>query len=141
MRFLVDTNVFLDTILKRENHENSDNFFAFCCAYKNPIYITSMSLRDIRYVVHRIKHDEKQAIEAQMKAYRICSKVVGISADDAIESLYSDFKDYEDSLINEAAKSNMVDAIITNNKRDFIAGEVPTYTPEEILKYTGLFEK
>ena len=76
-----------------------------------------------------------------MKAYRICSKVVGISADDAIESLYSDFKDYEDSLINEAAKSNMVDAIITNNKRDFIAGEVPTYTPEEILKYTGLFEK
>lgn len=137
MRILVDTNVFLDLLLDR-NQEIGDKveaFFNWCCYKKNRIYITSMSLRDIEYVAHRIYHDKKKAKEIQFSAYQMCSKVIGISADSAIESLYSDIDDYEDSLIIEAAKEEMLDVIVTNNKKDFLGSLFPVFTPEEIMRY------
>ena len=136
MRILVDTNVFLDLLLDR-NKEIGDkvqNFFDWCCYEKNRIYITSMSLRDIEYVAHRIYHDKRKAKAVQFSAYQMCSKIIGISADSAIESLYSDITDYEDSLIIEAAKEEMLDAIVTNNKKDFENGNIPVFTPEEIVR-------
>ena len=137
MRLLIDTNVFLDLLLDREKEvgDIAEAFFTWCCYKKNRIYITSMSLRDIEYVAHRIYRDKKKAKDIQFAAYQMCSKVLGISADSAIESLYSDAEDYEDSLIIEAAKEEMLDVIVTNNKKDFYKGNVPVFTPKEIVEH------
>ena len=59
---------------------------------------------------------------------------MGISADAAIQSLYSDMKDYEDSLIAVTAKLELLDAIVTNNKKDFLDSDIPVFTPAEIVK-------
>lgn len=135
MRFLVDTNVFLDFFFKRDVlGPEAKNFFAWCAFNKNRIYITSMSLRDIGYIAHRFFHDEKRARKIQIETYCLCSKVLGISTDAAIESLYSDMKDYEDSLLAVTAKLELLDAIITNNKKDFLDCGVPVFTPAEIVK-------
>ena len=132
MRFLVDTNVYLDLILDREKAgEEAELFFKNCYLSKNQIYITSMSLRDIGYAVHRVYHNQHKTLQAQFRAYQICSKVIDITADDSINSLYSDLKDYEDSLMLEAAKRTFVDAIITNNVKDFKNDEMPVITPKE----------
>ena len=68
----------------------------------------------------------------QSRVYSLCSRVIGISADDAIGAMYSDYNDYEDGLIVEAAKSNMLDAIVTNNKKDFVNHGMPIFTPKEL---------
>ena len=97
MRILVDTNVFLDCFLKRDEGD-AELFFHNCYTLSNSIYVTSMSLRDIEYSLHRMLHNQELSKKYQRATYSICDKVIGISADAAIESLYSETKDYEDSL-------------------------------------------
>ena len=135
MRILIDTNVFLDFFLERENQfEDAETVFKNCFKQHHQIFITSMSLRDIGYVIQRTTHNHKKAKEFQISTYQICSKVIGISSDDAIESLYSEVNDYEDSLQMIAAEEAMCTAIITYNKKDFEKSKLPVYTPEEMCE-------
>ena len=65
--------------------------------------------------------------------YSMVHKVVSITADAAIESMFNDIKDYEDSIQMIAAEENMCDAIITYNKKDFEKSKLPVFTPDEML--------
>ena len=132
MRLLVDTNVFLEFLLKRENYAHVDKFFYYANLYKNQIFITSMSMRDIGYVVRKSIHNNEMTRKLQIAAYSMVSKVISISSDSAIESLYSCFDDYEDSIQYYAAEESMCDAIVTYNKKDFKESKLPIFTPEEI---------
>ena len=132
MRILVDTNVFLDFLLDRgADTIIAKEFFRNCLINRMQTFLTSMSLRDIGYAAHKFFHSEKKAREIQINAYSLCSKVISITNDDAITSLYSDMKDYEDSLIVESAKREMIDLIITNNVKDFEKTNFPIWTPKE----------
>lgn len=132
MRFLVDTNVFLDLLLDRENAINAEIFFNYCLEQKHEIYISAMTLRDAGYVANHILHDWKKSRLIQNNIYSVCTKVVSVTSDAAIESLYSDSKDYEDCVLMEAAEENMCDAIITSNLRDFQLSQIQVYSLERI---------
>ena len=139
MRILVDTNVFLVLLLKRdEGCKDSLQFFIWCRQHKYQTYITSMSLSDIEYVAMRTIHDRKRTNSILVDVYSLCSKVIGISADSAISSIYEDYRDYEDELLIQMAKEEMLDAIVTNNIRDFENRGVPVFTPKEIIQ-SGTF--
>ena len=134
MRLLVDTNVFIDYLLKREdNCKYALHFFIWCRQNRNQTYITSMSLRDIEYVVMKHTHDKKQTNRILSQVYSIRSKVIGISADSAINAIFEDYKDFEDELIVQAAKEEMLDAVITNNIKDFENRGIPVFTPKDIV--------
>ena len=132
MKVLVDTNVFLEYFLRRENYRDVDKFFLLAAKQYNQTFVTSMSLRDIGYTLHRYLHDERKTREAQLQVYSMVSKVVGVSADAAIDSLYSDAKDFEDALQIRAAEEAMCMAIVTFNKRDYQKATIPVFTPTEI---------
>lgn len=133
MYVLVDTNVFLDFVLQREGAKDAFNFFVWCRKYKNKTFVTSMSLRDVEYVAMRILHDKKKAKVVLADVYSLCTKVVGVSAASAITAIYEDYKDYEDELLIQTAKENLLDAIVTNNTKDFLDRGVSVYTPKEII--------
>ena len=132
MKVLVDTNVFLEYFLRRENYRDVDKFFLLAAKQYNQTFVTSMSLRDIGYTLHRYLHDERKTREAQLQVYSMVSKVVGVSADAAIDSLYSDAKDFEDALQIRAAEEAMCMAVVTFNKRDYQKANIPVFTPMEI---------
>lgn len=132
MKVLVDTNVFLEYFLRRENYRDVDKFFLLAAKQYNQTFVTSMSLRDIGYTLHRYLHDERKTREAQLQVYSMVSKIVGVSADAAIDSLYSDAKDFEDALQIRAAEEAMCMAIVTFNKRDYQKANIPVFTPMEI---------
>ena len=132
MKLLVDTNVYLELLLKREKYDSVLDFFKMCISRKNQTCITTMSLRDIGYIAHRFVHDNEISRQMQFHAYEISSEVVSISPDSVIDSLYSDNSDYEDSLQSIAAEEALCDAIITFNKKDYKKGLIPVFTPEEI---------
>lgn len=137
MRILVDTNVILDIALQREEgFKDAVEFFLWCKKHRNQTYVTSMSLRDIEYVAAKKFHDHKKANIIVSHVYSLCSKVIGISADSAINAIYEDYKDFEDELIVQAAKESMLDAIVTNNIKDFEHRGVPAFTPKEIMEKT-----
>ena len=134
MRLLVDTNVFLDFLLKRDEQcKYALEFFIWCRQNKNQTYLTSMSLRDIEYIAMRSLHDKRKANIVLADAYSLCSKVIGVSADAAINSIYEDYQDYEDELMIQAAKEELLDAIITNNTKDFENKGIPVFTPKDIV--------
>lgn len=136
MRLLVDTNVFLDIALKRdEKCKDAIYFFLWCRRHSNQTYVTSMSLRDIEYIAHRSLKDKKLAHDVLSNVYTLCTKVIGISADSAINAFYEDYKDFEDELMIQAAKEEMLDAIITNNIKDYQNSGVPVFTPKQIIEF------
>ena len=134
MRVLVDTNVFLEYFLHRENYHAVDKFFFLAALKYNQTVVTSMSLRDIGYTVHRCLHDNNKTRTIQLEVYNMVSKVVGVSADAAIDSLYSDAKDFEDALQLRAAEEAMCMAIVTFNKKDYLKANLPVFTPKEICE-------
>lgn len=134
MRFLVDTNVFIDLMFEREEgFIDALKFFNWCNIKKNRTYITSMSFRDIEYVAMKKYHDRKKVRPILMDIYSICSKVIGISADSAINSIFENYKDFEDELMVQTAKEEMMDAIITNNIKDFKDKGIAVLTPKEAI--------
>lgn len=138
MRLLVDTNVFLDFVLQRdENCKNALKFFIWCKQNKNQMYVTSMSLRDVEYVAMRKLHDKKKANTVLADVYSLCSKVIGVSADSAINAIYEDYKDYEDELMIQSAKEEMLDAVVTNNIKDYENRGMPVFTPESIISLSN----
>ena len=133
MRILVDTNVFIDFILQREGYKDVLNFFIWCKKNNNQTFITSMSFRDIEYVAMKNTHDKNKVSSILIDVYSLCSKVIGISADSTITALYEDYKDFEDELIIQSAKEKKLDAIVTNNIKDFENRGIPAYTPKDIV--------
>ena len=134
MKVLVDTNVFLEYLLHREQYQTVDRFFFLAAKHYNQTCITSMSFRDIGYVIHRQRHNEDDAKRAQFQVYNMVSKVVGVSADAAINSLFSEGRDYEDDLQIEAADEAMCLAIVTLNKKDYAKARITAFTPKEICE-------
>lgn len=133
MRILVDTNVFLDVLLKREGfYEESKQFFMNCFGRHDQLLVTSMSLRDIDYLVSRHAHDHSKGKKAIGRIYGIVWRIVSIDTDDAINALLDHDGDYEDALIMESAERCMSDAIVTNNIKDFGESRVRAFTPREI---------
>lgn len=130
MHILVDTNVYLDLILERgESSDIAQSFFRNAIKSKSKIFLSSYALRDIGYVVARILHSQEMGKQAQLRAYELCHEVVSLSNDAVVEALYSDMKDYEDAMLVEMAKSEMINLIITNNIKDFENASFPVWTP------------
>ena len=134
MRLLVDTNEFIDFVLGRESGcKEALEFFIWCKKQGNQTFITSMSLRDVEYVAMKNLHDKRKANILLGDVYSLCSKVIGVSADSAINAIYEDYKDFEDELLIQAAQEELLDAIVTNNKKDFVDRGIPIFTPKEIV--------
>ena len=133
MHVLVDTNVILDLILRREGGKDALTFFAWCRKHRNKTFVTSMSMRDIEYVAMRSLHDKRKANAVLSDVYSLCTKVIGVSADAAINAVYEDYKDYEDELLIQTAKEHSLDAIVTNNAKDFAGRGISVFAPKEIM--------
>ena len=65
--------------------------------------------------------------------YNSVTKVLGVSADSAIQAIFEN-GDYEDRLQLNTAYENMLDAIVTNNIDDFKDSTIPIFLPEDLAK-------
>lgn len=140
MKILVDTNVFLDFLLNRgEQADHAESFFKLCRTNRHSIYLTPMQLRDIEYFAHKKFHNSDESKKVLEVTFSLISKCLSLSADNAINSIFSDYKDFEDQLLIEAAEENMMDCIVTDNVKDFInnEGTMPLFTPKDFIEKTS----
>ena len=132
MNILVDTNVFLDYLLNRDEFgEEARTFFRNCYNHRFKTFLTSMSIRDIEYVARKLYKDKDRARAIALGAYSICAKVLSLTSDAAISAIYSNQKDFEDALIIETAKLEDIQLIVTSNIKDFENADFPVVTPRE----------
>ena len=136
MKLLIDTNIIMDVLTKREPHFESSSVFLKTCGKKIKAYIIASQTTDIFYLLRRAGLDSKAAKDAVLKIVDDL-EVLSITSIDVQNALNSDMSDYEDALLAYCAKRIKASFIITRNDRDFILSPVAAISPSTfLLKHT-----
>lgn len=131
---LIDLNVLLDVIQKREPHfASSAALLDHVLAGKVEGAIPAHALTTIHYLVnrHNSQGDADQAIDWLLAHFSIA----GIGKNELIRARSLGWSDFEDAVVVAAAQSSGCQAIITRNVRDFTETPIPTMTPQEFLTF------
>lgn len=140
MKILIDTNVIMDVLAKREPFYTNAKIILNSCDFGDiKGVIAGHSITNLFYILRKyFERDEIRKILLNLcKAFQIES----VDRDKIISSLENKtFNDIEDCLQMECAISGNVDYIITRNKKDFLYSSVPCLTPEEFCNKFSLIE-
>lgn len=131
MNVLIDTNVMLDFLAKREPYFNEANTIVKkCISGEIKGYVASHSIINTFYILRKDYTPEERR-KMLMKFITIVP-VVGIDSNKIITSLKnSEFNDFEDCLQDQCAIECKADYIITRNIKDFKNSNIKALTPEE----------
>jgi predicted nucleic acid-binding protein len=129
MTVLIDTNVILDYVLKREPFAAD----ALACLDrliigKAKIWLTASTITDIYYVTRRALHDSNKA-KAVVAKLLSAFQVAGVDKADCLSALDNGISDYEDALACVCAKKIKAEYIITRNIKHFEKSAVPAIAP------------
>lgn len=131
-RLLVDTNILMDLLSKREEfYKEAQVLFTLADNKKLVLCISALSLANIHYLLAKIHgKDIARRILIQFKVL-----VEVLALDDKITelALASDFTDFEDAIQYYTAIEHNLNAIITRNKKDFKSSKLPVLTAREFL--------
>ena len=132
-KIFLDTDVALYHLPDRQPFaEYAHRIFALAETGELTVCVSSLSFSNLYYLLRKLKgHADALALLGKLKL------LVGVSAvsESEIQSaLSSQFKDFEDAIQHFAAKAEGgVSAIVTWNKADYAASEIPVLSPDEFL--------
>ena len=134
MNWMIDTNVILDVLLKREPFfETSSAVLRQCENREVQGYVSASAVTDIFYLT-------RKALGSIDETYRLIDallntvRVLTVTNEDVLIALQMKARDFEDCLLATCAKSNRCEGIVTRNKKDFLSFDIPLFTPEEFLE-------
>ena len=129
---LLDTNVLLDVLAKREPHYTS-SARVWSLIETNQIkgFISAISYNNLFYILCKAKNraTARKALILLRDLFNtvpLDEKIVNMAID-------SDFKDLEDAIQYFSAIRIQANCIITRNKSDFKKADLPILSPEEFL--------
>ena len=134
MRILIDTNILIDFIVKRQPFsDDAEKVIEICMRDNMDSCIAAHSIPNIHYILrkHLTKEQRKDIL------VEICSMfiVVGIDVIKLASALKNeDFTDFEDCLQYECAIEFNADYIITRNPSDFHKSSIPAIEPPDFIK-------
>jgi predicted nucleic acid-binding protein len=132
MRLMIDTNIFLDVLTRREPFFSpSKAVLELCEGKKVQGFLSASSVTDIFYLIRRQYHDAELAYRALGSILDIV-KVLTVTNDDVLNAYLARAADFEDCLLATCAKSNHCEAIVTRNKKDFLTFGITLLSPEEV---------
>lgn len=133
MKVLIDTNVILDVLCKREGFfEDADKIFKLCEVKKIEGYISALSISNLVYIMRKELDAEK--IKEVLQQLSLIFKITDLKADDLKKAADMNFKDYEDALQSVCAVRFKANYIITRNIKDFTYSKVMAIKPSELLE-------
>lgn len=132
MRALVDTNVVLDVLLKREPfHKASAQVFAAVEQSLCKGYLCSTTVTTIHYIAarHIGQVESRKCISTLLKLFEV-SPVNRSVLELACKSKFNDF---EDAVLDSSAQQSNLNCIVTRNTKDFQKSSLLVFTPEQFL--------
>ena len=133
MRIMVDTNVLLDILQKREPFF-ADSYQALRKAIEAEAecLLSASAVTDIFYVLRKVLQSPQQARERveQLATLVTFADVTGM---DIHTALSREMQDFEDAVVDAVAERNEADCILTRNTKDFAGSTVPAVTPADFL--------
>ena len=132
-KIFLDTDVALDHLADRQPFaEYAHRLFGLAETGEITICLSSLSFSNLYYILRKLKgHQDALDLPAKLK---LLVRVSIVSEVEIQSALSSSFKDFEDAIQHFAAKTEGgISAIITRNKLDYSASEIPVLSPDEFL--------
>jgi len=132
-RLLIDTNIVIDLLSKREGfYEEAAALFSLADKNELELTISSLTFANTNYILSKLKlpKDARQIL----RRFKVLVELLSLN-DKITELALSDekFPDFEDGLQYYSAIENNIDIIITRNKKDFKSSKIPVLTAKEYL--------
>jgi predicted nucleic acid-binding protein len=133
MNVLIDTNVVLDVLLRRESfYQNSAKIIALSKKGYICSYISASAATDIFYVVKKELKDKDRALDL-FKKLLTAARIASVTEAGIHEALELKWDDFEDSVQYVAGRNISAEYIITRNPKDFAGSQITVLSPEEFL--------
>lgn len=132
-KILVDTNIVLDLLAKRELfYKEAQELFTLSDKKKVKLYVSSLTFANTFYILsQKLKKKDARKI---LRKFKILVNVLPMD-DKIIElSLDSEFKDFEDAIQYYTAIENDIKIIITRNLKDFKLSKIPVLKARNYLE-------
>ena len=132
MKLLIDANILLDVLQKREPHFGASALiWKLCETGQAQGCVSGLSIANLVYVMRR----ELTAGQVRdvLEKLALIFDVVDLTAADIERAAQAMWSDFEDALQSAAADRIAADYIITRNVRDFKKSRVPAITPSEYI--------
>ena len=131
MKVLIDTNVVLDVLCKRESfYEDAARIMKYCEVNKITGVISALTIPNIVYIMR--KELDAQKTRYVIEKLQLVFTIADLKSDDIKKALSMNFKDFEDALQSACASRIKADYIITRNIRDFVNSKITAIKPTEL---------
>lgn len=132
MKLLIDANILLDVLQKREPHfHNSSLIWKLCETDSVEGYVSSLTFANLIYVMR--KELDPNKIENVLQQLKLIFQFTDLSVTDITKAANLKWDDFEAAIQSAIAERIHADYIITRNVRDFNKSRITAFTPEEYL--------
>ena len=133
MKLLIDTNVIIDILERREPFfTNSYKVIQLSLEGKLEAVMSAGAVTDVYYIISRSLRDKNKAREKIIGLTTLIS-ICDTFAVDINNALPLNMPDFEDAVVAAIAKREKTNYIVTRNEADFINSPVPAISPTEFL--------
>lgn len=135
MNILIDTNVIMDILGKREPFFQ-DSYAALQKAIKAEMecLVSVSAATDIFYMLRKSLHSAERAKE-QIEQLSQLVTFADVQGMDVQTALMRKMPDFEDAVVDAVAERNGSSYILTRNVKDFTGSTVPAITPTEFINF------
>ena len=132
-KILVDTNIVIDLLAKREKFLlETQELFTLSDRKKIRLYVSSLTLANTYYVLSqslKIKDTRKiiRKFKVLVEVLPMDDKIIDLSLD-------SEFKDFEDAIQYYTALDNNLEFILTRNLKNFKMSKIPVFTAKDYIE-------
>lgn len=131
-KVLVDTNIVLDLLAKREEfYKDAQLLFTMADQKKVTLFISALTVANVNYILTKV-HGKDVARKILMQ-FKVLVDILAFDEKITELALASDFSDFEDAIQYYSALENGLNIIITRNKKDFKNSALPVFTAGEYI--------
>lgn len=134
MKLLIDTNVILDVLLRREP------FFHAAAQVLNltehggvQAYVSASAITDIYYIANKQMRN-RAAVQDLLKRLLMVVAVAAVSEQEIRDALSLAWADFEDSVQYSVALLDEMDGIVTRNPGNYQEADIRIWLPEQVLE-------
>ena len=132
MKILIDTNIIIDNLTRRDEYAESLKILKHCENGKIDGIMTTVTVMDVMYITRKYLSypDSKNAVLMLMQII----DVVPALKTDIYTAFNIAFNDFEDAVQSAVAERVGADYIVTRNVKDYKNSFVPAISPADFLR-------
>jgi predicted nucleic acid-binding protein len=133
-KIFIDSDIILDVLLEREEFfESSANILNLSELDEIKLFTSVIAITNIAYILRKeLKNNKK--VNEYINIILGITKALPVTEEIIINSMETDFNDFEDSIQYITAKTNGIKILLSRNKKDYKKAEIQILTPIEFLE-------